>query len=91
MELNASFYGLPQQKTAQGWHERPPADFLYARLHGHEKLYASNYSDEQLRSWVEQLSEAAGQQRDIFVYFDNDIEGYAPQNALRLREILADR
>ncbi len=30
VELNASFYGLPQQKTAQGWHERTPDEFLFA-------------------------------------------------------------
>jgi len=89
---------LQEHNCALVWADTPDyplktvvtTDFLYARLHGHEKLYASNYSDEQLGWWAEQLTEAAGQQRDIFVYFDNDIEGYAPQNALRLREILAN-
>ena len=33
---------------------------LHARLHGHEKLYAFNYTEEQLRGWAQQLSEAAG-------------------------------
>jgi len=66
------------------------ADFLYARLHGHEELYASNYSDEQLGWWAQQLTEAAGEDRDIFVYFDNDAEGYAPQNALNLRQMMQE-
>ncbi len=64
------------------------ADFIYARLHGHEKLYVSNYTDEQLEDWAEKLLVAAGSERDIFVYFDNDAAGHAPRNALTLREIL---
>ncbi len=64
------------------------ADFTYARLHGHEKLYASNYSDEQLKDWAEKLVTAGGEERDIFVYFDNDAAGHAPRNALTLREML---
>jgi len=66
----------------------PTADFIYTRLHGHEKLYASNYSDEQLKDWAEKLVTAGGEERDIFVYFDNDAAGHAPRNALTLREML---
>ena len=88
---------LQEHNCALVWADTPKypletvvtTDFLYARLHGHEQLYASNYSDEQLRWWANQLMEAAGEDRDIFVYFDNDAEGYAPHNALALRQILA--
>jgi len=64
------------------------ADFIYTRLHGHDKLYVSNYSDEQLESWTEKLLAAAGDECDIFVYFDNDTKGHAPRNAVTMRQML---
>jgi len=70
---------------------RATADFVYIRLHGHEKLYASNYSDEQLREWAGRLLTWMDEDRDVYVYFDNDAEGYAPRNALTLREMVAGR
>lgn len=69
---------------------RATADFVYIRLHGHEKLYASNYSDEQLREWGRRVLGWMGEGRDVYVYFDNDAEGYAPRNALTLKEMVAD-
>lgn len=62
------------------------ADFAYLRLHGSKKLYASNYSDEELHTWAERLRTWA---RPAFVYFDNDAEGYAVNNARQLKSILA--
>lgn len=64
------------------------ADFLYARLHGHETLYASKYSRDELAGWRDQLLDRAGGVRDIFAYFDNDAHGNAPHDAWRLRELL---
>jgi len=29
-------------------------------------------------------------ERDVYVYFDNDVSGYAPRNAARLRELVAE-
>ena len=62
--------------------EAVTADFVYVRLHGRERLYASSYRDDQLRGIKEKL-EAWG--KETFVYFDNDFMGYAPQNALTLK------
>jgi uncharacterized protein YecE (DUF72 family) len=58
------------------------ADFVYMRLHGRESLYASSYSDDELRGIKGQI-EAWG--KETFVYFDNDFAGYAPLNALTLK------
>jgi uncharacterized protein YecE (DUF72 family) len=56
----------------------------YVRLHGDKKLYASGYTDRALEDWAERcLAWAAGGQ-DVFVYFDNDMKGYAPHDALAL-------
>lgn len=64
------------------------ADFVYVRLHGPGKSYQGSYTDTQLGRWADELSSWAGQGRDIYCYFNNDPEGHAPRNALRLKEIL---
>jgi len=62
--------------------------FVYARLHGDKELYASGYTDKALDRWAERLTEWTSDGRDAFVYFDNDIKGYAPYDAMRLIERL---
>jgi len=61
------------------------ADFIYIRLHGSTKLYASDYSEEELHAWAQKIK-AWG--KDTYLYFDNDFNGYAVRNAIRLKEIL---
>jgi uncharacterized protein YecE (DUF72 family) len=86
--------------------EEVTADFVYARLHGSRKMYASRYTDRELDEWAERITAwAAGgerkggrriidrappkrKSRDVYVYFDNDQEGHAPHDALRLAERL---
>jgi uncharacterized protein YecE (DUF72 family) len=60
------------------------ADFAYLRLHGSQQLYASLYSEEELKSWAEKIGNWSC---ETWVFFDNDFEGNAVRNALRLREI----
>ncbi len=62
-------------------------DFVYIRLHGPGRLYASEYSEDELQVWAEKITVW---NRDIFIYFDNDSEGYAIKNAQRLKEILKE-
>lgn len=80
------------------------ADFVYARLHGSEVLYASGYDDAAIADWarrigtwsaggtpadVETLARpAARQRRDVFVYFDNDVKVRAPRDAHALAAML---
>jgi uncharacterized protein YecE (DUF72 family) len=59
------------------------ADFSYVRLHGAEELYASGYSDEALDMWAAKVR-VWGQDRDVFVYFDNDVKVRAPFDAMAL-------
>lgn len=61
------------------------ADFAYIRLHGSRKLYASEYSEEELRTWAEKVD---AWNKDAFIFFDNDYEGHAVKNAKRLKEML---
>jgi uncharacterized protein YecE (DUF72 family) len=61
------------------------ADFTYIRLHGPKKLYASKYSNHQLREWAKKIRES---NMDAYIYFDNDFQGYAIENAKGLKKIL---
>ncbi|TMC79356.1 MAG: DUF72 domain-containing protein [Chloroflexi bacterium] len=65
------------------------ADFVYLRFHGPGRRYASNYEDDALREWAERIKGWRAEERDVFAYFNNDEMGYAPRNALRLRELAA--
>jgi uncharacterized protein YecE (DUF72 family) len=65
--------------------EAMTSDFVYIRLHGSQKLYASEYSEEELRNWAEKID---AWNKDAFIFFDNDFEGHAVNNAERLKELL---
>jgi uncharacterized protein YecE (DUF72 family) len=65
--------------------EEDTATFIYIRLHGSKKLYASRYSEEELRTYARKIK---GWSKDTYLYFDNDYAGYAIKNAKRLKEIL---
>jgi len=63
-------------------------DFVYVRLHGHERTYRSDYSEEELQWWAEHIRTWLQEGRSVEVYFDNTDEGHAPANALRLTALL---
>ncbi len=65
------------------------ADFSYARLHGATSLYASRYTDRELDGWAARIEGWTATGDDVYVYFDNDAEGHAPHDALRLAARLA--
>ena len=68
------------------------ANFAYVRLHGPGRnKYSGSYSRLQLRLWAKQIQGWQLDLKNIYVYFDNDIGGYAPKNAITLRELLAAR
>jgi uncharacterized protein YecE (DUF72 family) len=56
----------------------------YVRLHGDQELYASGYTDRALDEWATRCRGWAEAGQDVFVYFDNDMKGYAPHDAMRL-------
>jgi uncharacterized protein YecE (DUF72 family) len=64
------------------------ADFAYIRFHGSDSLYSSCYSDEELKGWAEKIVNLAEGIKAVYIYFNNDIEGYALKNAATLREYL---
>lgn len=66
------------------------ASFAYVRLHGSTSLYASRYSDHELASWAER-ARAWAVAGDVFIYFDNDAQGHAPHDAVRLGKMVHPR
>jgi uncharacterized protein YecE (DUF72 family) len=65
------------------------ADFAYVRLHGPgPEKYQHSYDEERLRRWSNQIDDWAKTLKAIYVYFDNDQAGYAPQNALTLKHMV---
>ncbi len=65
------------------------ADFAYIRFHGSSGLYYSCYSDGELEDWARRISELARSLDAVYIYFNNDAEGYAIENAQLLAQKLA--
>lgn len=68
-------------------HEALTAPFVYVRFHGPGARYASKYNDRELSAAAAKIHEWL-EQRDVYVYFNNDTQGYAVENAFKLREML---
>jgi uncharacterized protein YecE (DUF72 family) len=64
------------------------ADFAYVRLHGPDGAYQGKYTKKQLGGWAEQIRDWQQRLKKIYVYFDNDQNGYAACNALELKKML---
>ena len=59
----------------------------YVRFHGLEyKWYRYNYSDKELENYASKINTLKA--KEIFVYFNNDFEAHAVNNALQLKKIL---
>jgi uncharacterized protein YecE (DUF72 family) len=56
------------------------ADFTLVRFHHGTRGRRGNYSDSELDEWAERLNEWS-QRVDVFAYFNNDWEEFAPRNA----------
>lgn len=62
------------------------SDFAYIRWHGKDKWYRYNYSKEELKEWAEKIRSLDVE--EVYGYFNNDFEGYAPKNCEKLKKIL---
>ena len=59
------------------------SDFLYIRLHGHTRTYASHYTKPQLQQWARRAKHC----ENVWIYFDNDAECAAIDNAIELQKL----
>ena len=72
--------------------ERPAiGPFVYVRFHGATGKYGGSYPDDRLRSWAEWLAAERRTGADVYAYFNNDVGGHAPRNALTLRGFLEEQ
>lgn len=55
----------------------------HQRFHGTTGYYSGCYSDEELEGWAEKVRQM-GRLKTVYVYFNNDIGGYAVGNASTL-------
>jgi uncharacterized protein YecE (DUF72 family) len=63
-------------------------DWTFLRFHGGwDGQERGNYTEAELRAWAERIDGWRGR-GDVYAYFNNDWEGFAPRNGIRLRELL---
>jgi uncharacterized protein YecE (DUF72 family) len=65
-------------------------DFIYVRFHGLEGGAAHDYTRAELVPWADFLSREAEKGRSAYVYFNNDVNVRAPENAKMLMEMIGD-
>ncbi len=104
--LRANDIALVCADTAGTWPmlDDVTSDFVYARLHGAEELYASGYTPSELDRWADRVRvwaqggtpqdgrtlgpPADVRPRDVYIYFDNDVKVHAPFDAIALAQRL---
>jgi uncharacterized protein YecE (DUF72 family) len=69
--------------------EQMTAPFSYFRFHHGEVLGNSCYTDKELKQWANKISEWL-KERDIYIYFNNDVFGFAIDNAKNLRNYITN-
>ena len=65
--------------------------FVYVRFHGATGRYGGGYGDERLRGWADWLQGQRHGGCDVYAYFNNDMGGHAPRDAVTLRRLLEER
>ena len=70
------------------YYETVTADFVYLRFHGCEQLYASDYSETDLKLYAEKIKNWLNEDKEAWVFFNNDYHGFAVKNAEKLREVV---
>ncbi len=69
-----------------------PEDFAfeYVRRHGPRSgaLYAGCYTEKHLKGDAGMIQKWVNQGKDVLIYFNNDAQGWAVKNALRLKELV---
>ncbi len=64
--------------------------FVYIRRHGSKGLYNGCYSIEDLKRDASYIVSLAKNGKDVYVYFNNDIHGYAIKNGITLKELVKE-
>jgi len=62
------------------------AGFIYLRAHGRSPRYGENYEESELAKWAKKL--LTMNPRHIWIYFNNDYQAFAANNALLMQKLL---
>jgi uncharacterized protein YecE (DUF72 family) len=60
----------------------------YIRFHGIKAWYRHDYTKAELAEWAERIKQATEGCKEIYCYFNNDYNAYAPKNGVELRELI---
>jgi uncharacterized protein YecE (DUF72 family) len=69
--------------------EAVTAPHIYLRFHGPGDLYASNYATVSLRAYARKCEKWLKEGHNLWIFFNNDIHGYALENARKLKAMLS--
>ena len=61
---------------------------VYVRFHGAGGTYTGAYPEDRLARWAEWLNEQRRGGAEVYAYFNNDVGGHAPRDAVTLRRLL---
>jgi len=64
------------------------AGWTFVRFHSGTRGQRGNYSETEIREWADRISEWREAAIDVYAYYNNDWEGFAVRNGLRLKELL---
>ena len=62
------------------------APWTYIRMHSGRE--GTGYTDSELLNWAEQIRSFLAQNKDVYVYFNNDPDGHAIRDAQRLKTFI---
>ena len=63
-------------------------DWTFIRFHHGTRGRRGNYSDREIAEWAERIAGWRNEGLDVYAYYNNDWEGYAVRNGLRLKQLL---
>lgn len=64
------------------------ADWAFVRFHHGHRGRRGNYSPAEIEAWAERIAGWRDRGVDVYAYFNNDWEAFAPRNAARLQRLL---
>ena len=70
--------------------EATTTNTAYLRLHGDEKMYSSAYADEKLERYAYMVKDWLEDGKEVWVFFNNTIQGHAVTDAEKLRKLVED-
>jgi uncharacterized protein YecE (DUF72 family) len=63
-------------------------DWTFVRFHHGSRGRNGNYSQREIEEWAERIDGWRAEGLDVYAYYNNDWEGYAVKNGLRLKQLL---